>query len=121
MQNPIFDAYAKWALATATEFRLAPAVMGLRIPMLMAEMLEPSSTRRETLSAVTEKAAALHEGLLQAYVAAWRSAWTYWPQLMSGRPATRLAADAVGQTLRAATKPASRRLKANHRRLSRRR
>jgi hypothetical protein len=88
----------------------AATVLGFRLPMLWAMTFDPTPERRaEALRMVTEKSAAVAEG----FAAAWTEAALAGLQMATGvNPAGRIAA--------AALRPARRKVKANARRLKRR-
>ena len=98
---------------------LAPMVVWLRMPALMSEASHPDHWPRESLRAVTEKAAAAAEGLVAAQVSLAVSAASFWPELLSGRVPSIWNGAALQRSLDAALRPASRRVRANYRRLSR--
>lgn len=93
----------------------AVQVLSFRLPMLWAMALSPTPGRRvEAIRMIAEKQMAVAEGLNAAAL----SALVTWMKLASGRSVSAQAATA--QAIKAATRPGERRLRANARRLSRR-
>ncbi|TIN46596.1 MAG: hypothetical protein E5Y32_09665 [Mesorhizobium sp.] len=105
-------------IALAQNLMLAPWVVGLRLPILVAEATGSLvSGRPETVKAVSEKVSAL-QGIFAAQVAWTRGALTL-PLAIAD--ASSPLAD-IGQSMAlAALEPAGRQVRLNHRRLSRRR
>ena len=101
------------------DFLLAPMVVWLRLPALMEEARDPDHWPRESFRAATEKAAAVAEGLVAAQISLAISAASFWPELLSGRVPSICNGVALQRSLDAALRPASRRVRANYRRLSR--
>lgn len=105
----------------AGDLMLAPLVIGMRLPLMMQEVLASNGRPgAETRRAITEKAVAATQGMVAAQVAIAGEALLFWPQLMSGKTPSLLSGAALEQALGAAARPASRKVKANFRRLSRR-
>jgi hypothetical protein len=98
---------------------LAPAVIMMRLPLLAAEAGRSSGVGVETARAVSEKAAALAEGAAAAQMSLFGAAMSFWPEVASGRVPALLSGKAIERSLDAALKPIGRRVRANHRRLSR--
>jgi hypothetical protein len=115
-----FNPFAKWSALVGGEFMLAPAVMALRMPILVGEAFASSGGRPETVRAVAEKLAAASEGMALAQLSMFRSAIAFWPLLFAGQPPAAQIGAAVDRSIDAALKPAGREVRANHRRLSRR-
>lgn len=107
--------------AIAAGFMLAPAVAMLRLPLMTAESEALSPRHGETTRAVSEKLAASAEGLFAAQLSMIGALAGFWPELMSGKVPSVLNGVAVQQCMEAALRPASRKVKANFRRLSERR
>lgn len=101
------------------DLMLAPAVMALRMPTLIAEAMDVSSLRAETVRATTEKMAALVEGTVAAQVSLAQSASQFWFELMTGKKPALLSDAAAERAMNAALKPAGSRVRKNYRRLSR--
>ncbi|OXT00335.1 hypothetical protein B7H23_09320 [Notoacmeibacter marinus] len=100
-------------------FVLVPAVMAMRMPLMLAELALPADKRAETTGAVTEK-------LIAAQVGAWAGAFAYFTRaawlpydLMSGQSAVTTLSDAQNRATRAALDPSARQVKKNYRRLTR--
>jgi hypothetical protein len=94
-------------------------VIGMRMPLLAAEAHSGNGRPGvETMRAVSEKAAAMADGVLAAQVSMAASAMAFWPELLSGRSPSLFSGAAVEKALHAAMKPTRRTVKANYRRLS---
>lgn len=94
----------------------AARVLSFRLPMLWAMAFSPTPARRaEAVKMIVEKQMAVFEGMNAAAL----SALTTWMKLAAGQG---VSAQAAGQEiLEAAKRPAQRRVRANARRLKRRR
>lgn len=103
--------------ALAGSLMLAPAVMALRAPLLAAEARGFDPWRMETTRAVSEKMAAVAEGVVAAQLSLARSTSTFWLELYSGSTPSLLNGVAIERAMHAALKPAGRRVKKNYRRL----
>lgn len=117
----MFDARRAGARASVADLMLAPMVIWLRLPAMMGEASHPDHWPRETLRAVTEKAAAAAEGVVAAQFSMALSVARFWPEVLSGHTPSLLNGVAVERSVKAALRPASRRVRANYRRLSERR
>jgi hypothetical protein len=103
----------------ATDLMLAPLVIGMRVPLLVAEAgAYAAGPGSETARAVSEKAAALAEGMAAAQMEIASAALRFWPELLSGRTPSLMSGMAADRAIQAAMKPAGRKVKANYRRLS---
>jgi len=100
------------------DFMLAPMVVALRLPIMAAEA-QRDRWGSETLRAASEKSTAAVEGMLAAQLSLIGSAFSFWPQVLSGRSPSALGQSAFERAMSAGLAPASRRVKANYRRLSR--
>jgi hypothetical protein len=107
----------KAAAAATADLMLAPMVAWLRLPALAGEALSASPPGRETVAAVSEKAAAAAEGMAAAQLALAGSLMSFWPEVLSGRTPSLLSGAAAERALHAALRPTRRRVKANLRRL----
>lgn len=107
------------ALPASTALMLAPAVVLMRLPLMAAEAAQAGSIGRETARAVTEKAGALAEGLVAAQIACMRAAATFWPEVIAGKTPSLISGAVFERSMVAALAPASKRVRANYRRLSR--
>ena len=114
----MFNARSDSARASVADLMLAPVVMWLRLPAMMGEARRPHHWPRETLWAVTEKAAAIAEGAVAAQLSMAVSAARFWPDVLSGHTPSLLDGVAVERSIKAALRPASRRVRSNYRRLS---
>lgn len=100
------------------DLMLAPMVAAMRMPMLAAEAQRLYPWRTESMRAVMEKIAATGEGITAAQLAYLRSFSSFWPEIFSGKTPSLLSGVATERSVHAALKPASRRVKANFKRLS---
>lgn len=96
---------------------LAPMVAAMRLPVMAAEAQKLSPFRPESLLAITEKLAAVREGVADAQLSYFRSLYMFWPEVISGRTPSILSGVAAERSVNAALRPASRRVKANFHRL----
>lgn len=99
---------------------LAPMVIAMRLPLLASEAGSEGRDSAETLRAVSEKATAMMEGTIAAQTALVKAQMAFWPELMAGRMPSLLTGQAASEAMTAAFRPSGRRVKANFRRLSRR-
>lgn len=102
----------------AGELMLTPLVIAMRLPLMASESRGNNFWGPETWRAVAEKNAALAEGMVAAQLSLMRSASSFWFEVLSGRKPSLLGSGAAERSAQAALKPASRRVKANFRRLS---
>ncbi|WP_378950436.1 hypothetical protein [Mesorhizobium sp. ANAO-SY3R2] len=109
---------SRQSTAIAGNLMLAPMVIAMRLPLIAMEANGDSILRGEGLTAVTEKATALAEGVFAAQMAYFRSAMLFWPEILSGHMPSMLNGAAVQRSATAALRPAGRRVKANFRRLA---
>ncbi len=107
------------AVRTAGHMMLAPAVMAMRVPLLLAEAGSTDPYRVETTRATAEKLTAIAEGVMAAQASFARSAFSFWPELLSGRTPSLVDGRAIRDAMDAAAKPAGLAVSANFRRLSR--
>ena len=105
-------------LDIAADLMLAPAVASMRLPLMASEAQSASSSRAESIRAVTEKSAAMTQGLMAAQLSLWQSALQFWPEVMSGRTPSMLTGVAVERSMRAALQPTRKAVRSNFRRLS---
>ncbi|ODT08442.1 MAG: hypothetical protein ABS58_02605 [Mesorhizobium sp. SCN 65-20] len=97
---------------------LAPMVVAMRLPMMATEARTGKMLRGESLTAVTEKTAAMAEGVVAAQISYLNSAMQFWPEVLAGKTPSVLNGVAAQRSVAAALRPASKRVKANFRRLS---
>jgi uncharacterized membrane protein YjjB (DUF3815 family) len=110
---------AKRQTATiAGNLMLAPMVAAMRLPTMLNEDRSANPWGTETLRAITEKNAALAEGMVAAQMSLIQSASGFWFDVFSGRTPSLFSGAAADRAVQAALKPASRRVRANYRRLS---
>ncbi len=100
------------------DLMLAPMVAFMRLPLMAADAQSGRASGTETARALSEKAAALAEGVFAAQMSFIRSASMFWPEVFSGRTPSVLNGIAAERSMNAALKPASLRVRANFRRLS---
>ncbi|MCG7505790.1 hypothetical protein [Mesorhizobium retamae] len=98
------------------DLMLAPAVVMLRLPVMAAEA-SGLGWREESVRAISEKMAAVAEGVAAAQLSLVDSFSRFWPEVMTGRAPSLLNGVALERSVHAALKPASRRVKANFKRL----
>ena len=91
----------------------------LSVPLMATETQHGTALRTETNRAVSEKLAAVAEGVMSAQISVMQSALRFWPEILSGRVPSVLSGVAIERSMQAALKPASLRVKANYKRLSR--
>lgn len=101
-----------------TGLMLAPLVVGMRLPLLAMEAQRGGVPGRESVRAVSEKIAAAAEGMVAAQLSLFSSMVDFWPDIAAGRVPALASGVAVERSLRAALRPASRRVEANFSRLS---
>jgi hypothetical protein len=106
------------AASIAGDLMLAPLVAIMRLPLMAADAGGSRPWSSETTRAMTEKAAAIAEGALAAQLSMLQSAMRFWPEVMSGHMPSILTGAAAEQSVNAALRPASQRVRANFRRLS---
>lgn len=106
--------------AGAQNFMPAPWVVALRLPIMAAEAQRDTGWSGETMRAASEKMTAAFEGMLAAQLSLVGSTLTFWPQVLAGRSPSAVTQMAFQRATEAAIRPASRKVKANFRRLSRR-
>lgn len=99
---------------------LAPMVIAMRLPLLASEAGSEGRSSAETLRAVSEKATAMVEGAVAAQTALMKAQMQFWPDVMAGRMPSLLTGQAASEAMTAAFRPSGLRVKANFRRLSRR-
>ncbi|MCX8569210.1 MULTISPECIES: hypothetical protein [Hyphomicrobiales] len=104
--------------AIAGSLMLAPMVMAMRLPVMATEAHSGRVLKGESLAAVTEKTAAIAEGMVAAQMSYFQSAMQFWPEVLSGKTPSVLNGVAAQRSVTAALRPASKRVKANFRRLS---
>ena len=66
---------------------LAPMVALMRLPLMATETQHGAAWRTETNRAVSEKLAAVAEGVMSAQMSVMQSALRFWPEILSGRDA----------------------------------
>jgi truncated hemoglobin YjbI len=101
----------------ATIATLAPAVVALRLPALMAEAMSHAGPRPETTRALTEKMAATAEGVMAMQLSLVTAGFRAWGQMMAGSFDQAGLHRAHAAAVDAALKPMARRVSANLKRL----
>ncbi|MFU0503303.1 hypothetical protein [Pseudaminobacter sp. NGMCC 1.201702] len=91
----------------------------MRLPLMAFEPRSANSWGLETVRAISEKNVALAEGVTAAQLSLLQSATGFWFDIWMGRAPGLLNSVAIERSMRAALKPAGLRVKANYRRLSR--
>ncbi len=109
---------SRQSTAIAGSLMLAPMVVAMRLPMMATEARTGKILRGESLTAVTEKTAAMAEGVVAAQISYLNSAMQFWPEVLAGKTPSVLNGVAAQRSVAAALRPASKRVKANFRRLS---
>ncbi len=105
----------------AGNLMLAPMVAAMRLPLMASESRDTNFFGVETQRAIVEKNAAIAEGIYAAQLSLFHSVWRFWPEVFSGRTPSVLNGVAAERSVNAALKPASRKVKANFKRLARNR
>lgn len=103
---------------TGADLMFAPMVAMMRLPLLSAEAQKPGTLPAETMRATAEKVAAFAEGAVAAQSAYAMAMLSFWPEVMTGRKPSILSNALAEKAMNAALKPASKRVRANYRRLS---
>ncbi len=116
MRNPRRSTRA--AATLSRNLALAPAVIAMRMPLLAAEFGK-DAIPRETMRAVTEKSAAITEGMIAAQMSLAVSASRFWLEVFTGRTPSILNGVALERASHAALAPSGKAVKGNFGRLSR--
>lgn len=103
----------------ADAMMLAPAVVMMRMPLLMEEAAGANPWRVETMRAYNEKAAAAMEGMVAAQMSLVQSASRFWIEAMSFQVPSIVSGAALHKAADAAMQPSRRTVKANYGRLGR--
>lgn len=109
---------ARGNMAIAGNLMLAPMVIALRVPLMATEAQSSSPIRVETTRAIMEKTSAVAEGFVAAQMSFLKSAWQFWPEVLSGKTPAMLNGVAIERSVAAALRPVGRTVKANYKRLS---
>jgi hypothetical protein len=109
----------KAAATLVGNLALAPAVIAMRLPLLAAEA-GSKATPRESMTSVTEKAAALAEGAVAAQMSLAVSASRFWFEVFAGQTPSILNGVALERATQAALAPSGRAVRKNFGRLTRR-
>lgn len=105
------------AQSVAASLMLAPMVMWLRIPLIAAEAQGSGTVGSETMRAISEKGAAMAEGMVAAQISLAHSAARFWPEVLTGQMPSLLSGAAVEHSIEAALRPSGRKVRANYKRL----
>ena len=109
------------AISPGSGLWLAPAVVALRMPLLLAELALPAERRTETNGALTEKIIAAQVGAWSGIMSFWvRAAWMPCDLVQGHSPQSTLVA-AQTKGLAAALGPSEQQVRRNYRRLMGRR
>ncbi|PBC06642.1 hypothetical protein [Mesorhizobium sp. WSM3859] len=106
---------------SGSDLLLAPAVISLRVPLLVLDAVSHAPNGREALQAVQEKALAVTEGLFAAQAKTFEAALRFWPDVLSGKSPSLCDGTAAMEATAAALLPAARQVRRNFDRLSKRR
>ena len=109
---------ARQSTSIAGDLMLAPMVALMRLPLMAADASSGRTSGSETELAVSEKANAITEGVIAAQMSMIHSVTQFWPEVFSGKTPSMLNGVAAERSMKAALRPASRRVKANFKRLS---
>ena len=107
------------AAALGKNLSLAPAVIAMRLPLIAAE-IGKEAIPRESMRAVTEKAAAVAEGMVAAQLSLAVSASRFWFELYSGKTPSLLSGEALRRASHAAMVPSGKAVRGNFGRLTKR-
>lgn len=118
MKRHLTTKASRQSTAIAGSLMLAPMVMAMRLPVMATEAHNGKMLKGESLAAMTEKTAAMAEGIVAAQMSYFQSAMQFWPEVLSGKTPSVLNGVAAQRSVTAALRPASKRVKANFRRLS---
>ncbi|RWE68190.1 hypothetical protein [Mesorhizobium sp.] len=106
---------------SGSDLLLAPAVIGMRVPLLVLDAMSHAPNGREALQAVQEKALAGTQGLFAAQAKMLEAALRFWPDVLSGRSPSLCDGTVAMEAAAAALLPAARQVRRNFDRLSKRR
>lgn len=107
------------SVSTAGGLMLAPAVIAMRMPLLLAEANSKAGSGPESARMVSEKMAAMAAGAFAAQTSLMKAAFDFWPQAMSGRMPSLMTGEAQKRALDAASVPFGKAVSANYQRLGR--
>jgi hypothetical protein len=100
------------------DMQMASMVIAMRLPMMMLEGMTETSSRPESTRAVSEKMAAVTDGVVAAQLSVINSAATFWLDVWSGKSPAAIAKATVDKATQAALRPGRKTLRANYKRLS---
>ncbi|TPN75963.1 hypothetical protein FJ987_22965 [Mesorhizobium sp. CU2] len=103
---------------SGSDLLLAPAVIGMRLPLMALDMASGAPNGREALLAVQEKALAMAEGICAAQAATLAAALRFWPEVLAGKSPSLLDGRAARDAGAAALRPVAKRVRRNFERLS---
>ncbi|RWH68520.1 hypothetical protein [Mesorhizobium sp.] len=106
---------------SGSDLWLAPAVIGMRVPLLVLDAMSHAPDGREALLAVQEKALAGTQGLFAAQAKTLEAALRFWPDVLSGKSPSLCDGTVAVEATAAALLPAARQVRRNFDRLSKRR
>ena len=105
------------ATGVPKDLLLAPMVVAMRMPILLAEAASGKALPGEAHKAVSEKVMAGVEGAMAMQASMIKSAMDFWPGVLRGRHPSDLMANSVVNAGNEALKPASRAVRNNFDRL----
>lgn len=103
---------------TPHDMQMASMVIAMRLPMMMMEGMTEKSTKPESTRAVSEKMAAVTDGVVAAQLSVMNSAATFWLDVWSGKSPAAIAQATIDKATQAALKPGRKTLRANYKRLT---
>lgn len=104
--------------APVHDLQMASMVIAMRLPMMMMEGMTDKSDKPESTRAVSEKMAAVTDGVVAAQISVMNSAATFWLDVWSGKSPAAIAQATIDKATQAALKPGRKTLRANYKRLS---
>lgn len=104
--------------APVHELQMASMVIATRLPMMMMEGLTDKSSKPESMRAVSEKMAAVTDGVVAAQISVMNSAATFWLDVWSGKSPAAIAQSTINKATNAALHPGRKTLRANYKRLT---
>ncbi|MGX5800610.1 hypothetical protein ACWGS9_05130 [Bradyrhizobium sp. Arg314] len=103
---------------SGSDLLLAPAVVGMRLPLMALDAVSGAPNGREAMMALQEKALATAEGVFAVQSATLKAALSFWPDVLAGKSPSLLDGRAASDATAAALKPVAKRVRHNYDRLS---
>ncbi|UGX86825.1 hypothetical protein [Phyllobacterium meliloti] len=103
--------------APVHDLQMASMVIAMRLPVMMMEGLTEKSAKTESTRAVSEKMAAMTDGVVAAQMSVMNSAATFWLDVWSGKSPAAIAQATIDKATKAALHPGRKTLRANYKRL----